>query len=235
MSIAHKSKAAFSHVELCKAGTNQPKTWDLFDYLFGSWLDGTGKAFPHGNFDMIDEKNPSLKNTISVDKTLNDDLFTRNLKNKRELYRRAFIGNTSEDGKVEQIDRVKRYATEGAVLTFLGKIIYDVEKDQFTFTDGIGIAGSGYEDCLSMAKVNYDFWMIPTVIFLGFGGVLLCAGVLNGVASFLGGSKAPKAPKCASCNKNASVVFTPCNHFSSCKGCNKNGKCPLKDCQKSKT
>lgn len=40
--IAHTARAAFTHTELCKAGTNEPKSWNLFDYLFGGMLAGTG-------------------------------------------------------------------------------------------------------------------------------------------------------------------------------------------------
>lgn len=86
---------------------------------------------------------------------------------------------------------MKRYVTHGAVLTFLGKIVYDVEKDQFTFTDGVGITGSGYEDCLAMAKLNSDYWLSPTIFFLGIGGVLLSASVLTRLGSLFSGSKAP--------------------------------------------
>jgi hypothetical protein len=96
ISIAHKARAAFTHTELCIAGTNKPKSWNLYDYLFGGMLAGTGKVFPHGTFDLIDEKNPNLKNTISVDKTSNQDLITKNLKNKRELYKSFFDGISSD-------------------------------------------------------------------------------------------------------------------------------------------
>ena len=59
-------------------------------------LAGTGKVFPHGTFDLIDEKNPNLKNTISVDNTSNKDLITTNLRNIRKLYRPVFNGVSSD-------------------------------------------------------------------------------------------------------------------------------------------
>ena len=52
--------------------------------------------FPHGTFDLIDEKNPNLKNTISVDNTSNKDLITTNLRNIRKLYRPVFNGVSSD-------------------------------------------------------------------------------------------------------------------------------------------
>lgn len=41
-------------------------------------------------------------------------------------------------------ERIKYSAVEGATLTMLGKVTYDVSKDEFTMTDALGFIGGGF-------------------------------------------------------------------------------------------
>lgn len=48
-------------------------------------------------------------------------------------------------GKV--YDRVKMVATEGSMLTLVGRIVYDLDTDQFSFEDALAFVGGGFEEC----------------------------------------------------------------------------------------
>jgi hypothetical protein len=49
-------------------------------------------------------------------------------------------------------EKVKSVATEGALLTLVGKISYDVASDEFSITDGLGFVGGGLLDCLDLME-----------------------------------------------------------------------------------
>lgn len=72
---------------------------------------------------------------------------------------------------------VKRSAVEGSMLTLIGKIAYDVEKDQFSLTDSLGFVGGGFSDSFSILQDRYNRWISTANLLLlsGVGGLTLCA------------------------------------------------------------
>ena len=43
-------------------------------------------------------------------------------------------------------------AVEGAMLTMIGKVSYNLETDQFAITDGLGLIGGGFHESLSFLQ-----------------------------------------------------------------------------------
>ena len=89
---------------------------------------------------MIDARHPSIRNSMRVDSESCDHLFGYSIRNKRNKY-------TSTADRLA--DRVKHVAKEGAMLTLIGKVTYNLETDQFTITDGLGLIGGGLEDSVA--------------------------------------------------------------------------------------
>lgn len=70
------------------------------------------------------------------------------------------------------MDRVKFIAGEGALLTMIGKVTYNIETDQFSITDGLGLIGGGFEESL-------DFLRKELSSLRKIGGTLLISGLTS--------------------------------------------------------
>ena len=68
-------------------------------------------------------------------------------------------------------EKVKYSAVDGATLTMLGKITYDVSKDEFTMTDALGFVGGGFEECCTFLKSRYEYLDTLSKICLGCSAV----------------------------------------------------------------
>jgi hypothetical protein len=64
-------------------------------------------------------------------------------------------------------EKIKYRAVDGATLTMLGKITYDVSKDEFTMTDALGFVGGGFEECCTFLKSRYEYLDTMSKICLG--------------------------------------------------------------------
>lgn len=69
---------------------------------------------------MIDTRNPSIKNSMRIDSKSGRLMDGHAICNKRNLIR-------TDDDKL--VERVKFVVKEGAMLTMIGKITYNVETD----------------------------------------------------------------------------------------------------------
>lgn len=83
---------------------------------------------------MIDTRYPSAKNSLRVDSKSASLVCLKSTKNKRHLF---------DDNDKKVYDRVKYIASEGSLLTLIGKISYDLTNDEFSLTDSLGIIGGG--------------------------------------------------------------------------------------------
>ena len=113
----------------CKVGTNTLESYK------------GGAAFRYGSIMMVDPRHPSVSLTMQVDHTsAHSEFFGKSIKNERKVV-------TYLDGdKYKESDYVTRKACEGSMLTFVGKISYDIDNDLFVLKDSLGVIGGGFTD-----------------------------------------------------------------------------------------
>ena len=74
-------------------------------------------------------------------------------------------------------EKIKYRAVDGATLTMIGKITYDVSKDEFTMTDALGFVGGGFEECCTFLKSRYEY--LDTLSKICLGCSLICLMILG--------------------------------------------------------
>lgn len=150
MFLAVKEKALIKVDAPCKMGTNVSVGYEV-----AHW--------ERGDCQLLDTRHPSVKNSMRVDAKSSKSIFGLSVRNKRKLYQ--------EEGE-RYFDRVKRIATEGTMLTFIGKISYHADTDSFTIRDNVGFIGGGAKEALVVLKERYTDWMSGSKLCFAIGACL---------------------------------------------------------------
>lgn len=210
--------------QFCNPGTND----DFSNYDSNvSVSNVSATIIKHEEFELIDPRNPCFTTSIKVP-------VSSNLKLEGQHKRRE----NQTQGRYTY-DSVYSIVKESAMLSLVGKIVYDSQSDSVTLNDSLLITSLSFSECVSNLRQS-EVACRWAAICSGLVGASLFT-ILG--ATYFGLRRANKrkeqaklknqdvlqrslskldvcATQCVICmNVAASVVTTPCNHLAMCQEC----------------